>query len=129
MKREIKFRAYSNESGKMMNWDFIKSVNNLTKLLTLDHVYVMQFSGLLDNNSKEIYEGDIVEILNTNQYGKIMSGLYIIEFVDGCYRAILQGDKYSEVYPKCITNNISVEVVGNVYENPDLLRSKKTELK
>ena len=58
--RLFKFRAFSNETKKMMDWDFIKSVNNLTKLISLNHVDVSEFIGLHDKNGKEIYEGDIL---------------------------------------------------------------------
>ena len=58
--RLLKFRAFSNETKKMMDWDFIKSVNNLTKLISLNHVDVSEFIGLHDKNGKEIYEGDIL---------------------------------------------------------------------
>jgi hypothetical protein len=56
----LKFRAFSNETKKMMDWDFIKSVNNLTKLISLTHVDVSEFTGLHDKIGKEIYEGDIL---------------------------------------------------------------------
>jgi len=58
MKRKLKFRAYSRINGKMMQWSDIKRLGNLSKLLTLNHVTVMQFTGLVDKNGQEIYEGD-----------------------------------------------------------------------
>lgn len=39
-----------------MDWDFIKSVNNLNKLISLNRVDVSEFIGLHDKNGKEIYE-------------------------------------------------------------------------
>lgn len=43
MNREIKFRAWSKETEKMSDWDFIHSVRNLHKLMTLNHIELMQF--------------------------------------------------------------------------------------
>jgi len=59
---------------------------------------LMQFTGLKDKNGKEIYEGDI---LKHNQ------GNYAIEFIAGAF-------SYDE--------NNELEVIGNIYENPDLLK-------
>lgn len=56
--REIKFKAYNKATHKMMYWDFISKVRNLQKLMCLNHVEVMQFTGLYDCNYNEIYEGD-----------------------------------------------------------------------
>lgn len=58
MKRKLKFRAYSRVNGRMMQWKDIKKFGNLNKLLTLNHVTVMQFTGLVDKNGQDIYEGD-----------------------------------------------------------------------
>ena len=104
--RLLKFRAFSNETKKMMDWDFIKSVNNLTKLISLNHVDVSQFTGLHDKNGKEIYEGDIV----TDGVGK--------------YK-IIYDLKLAGYQPYCIFRDDPenyCEVIGNIYENPDLVK-------
>ena len=88
----------------------------------IDPDTVGQFTGLYDKNDKEIYEGDIIAV-NGRQIGYIVGG------VRGyCYDVIYNpaksnGEKawalYSVVtidYPnKC-------EVIGNIYDNPELLK-------
>ena len=76
---------------------------------------VMQFTGLLDKSGKEIYERDIVkgygyEVRNGHQIRpeRIFA---INDFIKDTYRLL------------CITEGTgeTVEVIGNIYENPDLL--------
>lgn len=114
MKREIKFRAWSKESNKMMNWYFIKSVNNLTKLLTLNHVEVMQFTGLTDKNGKEIYEGDVLKasdsIIEIEYKGRGFEGIYLNK--DEMFNSPIQNNNY-----------LYWEIIGNIYENPELLKT------
>lgn len=77
---------------------------------------IMQFTGLLDKNGKEIYEGDVVRALGAS----VNTG--VVEFqslnsngypVNG-YIANCKGD-WLNIWP-------SGEIIGNIYENPDLLK-------
>lgn len=81
-----------------------------------DNVIVMQYTTLNDKNSKEIYVGDIVRLRGDNE------NLFIIEFSLGSF--VLCSD-FSEDY---IIGNIKtnyIEIVGNIYENPELLEKVK----
>ena len=138
MKREIKFRAkYFDEwyfgiivtrkvkdRGRMRNLYILMGLDNENWIPLNEDQYdtIGQFTGLHDKNGKEIYEGDIIAV-NGMQIG------YIVGDVRGyCYDVIYtpaksNGEKswplYSVVtidYPnKC-------EVIGNIYDNPVLLK-------
>jgi hypothetical protein len=114
--REIKFRAWSREVQKMKNWEFIHSVKNFHKLINLDHVELMQFTGLKDDDGIEIYEGDVVSHLDAEC-------LCVIEFCE----------KSAMFFAKSLCDNIGfdmdrvIKVVGNVYENKTIIKNVKTK--
>lgn len=79
---------------------------------------VGQYTGFKDKNSKEIYEGDILEKSN---YWKIR-----IEYEDGVFwvrdaDGVRYANKILEI-PIAMFNLDEWEIIGNIYENPDLLK-------
>ncbi len=105
MQREIKFRAWSKESKKMIDWDFIHSVRNLHKLMTLNHIELMQFTGLADKNGKEIYEGDVV--IPFSKENRMNKSVIVYEFNQ--FR--IKGDVLYWNW-----DLQQVEVIGNIFE-------------
>lgn len=117
--REIKFRAwgkphYSDEKEKMYYYPKWSTLHNNTVLYFAedneDYVYnsdnntdliLMEFTGLLDKNGKEVFEGNILKDVTNG----------IIEIVEGFDFSF--GWKQNLNYK---------EVIGNIFENPKLLK-------
>lgn len=75
---------------------------------------LMQFTGLKDKNDKPIYEGDI--LVWHNQTGEPDSDIEPVRFEGGCFGC--GNDLLGEL------DLDSIEVIGNIYENPELLEGK-----
>jgi len=104
--REIKFRAWD-ESIKAMDVHLGLITSNLYYEEVIQIKTLMQYTGLKDKNGREIYEGDIVE----NKYR------HKVEFITGCFCV---KDKFGSTTPIFECGDV-FEVVGNIYENPELL--------
>ncbi len=94
---------------------------------------VGQFTGLHDINGKEIYEGDILDT-KTSDY--CPNGYqFICKWIDSGFALIYQGMTYSEKrknpwlnrYPLCKENVKDLCIIGNIYDNPELIKSDEPE--
>lgn len=126
-----KFRAWEKETQTMLDVsliDFKKSVLvgehwefGETNFINFDDVNLMQSTGFRDKNGKEIFEGDIItngqDVMCMKRHNTL--GFYLeqkekVEF--------LAGDIELDDFEEC-AEEISkmVEIIGNVYENPEML--------
>jgi uncharacterized phage protein (TIGR01671 family) len=118
--REIKFRAWDNVD--YMSSPFtIKDVQD-RKIMFTDNCIVMQFTGLKDKNGVEIYEGDIVKYFQP--YSKAWH-THIVKWDNlwACFGLFEEGNKWCKESDWVKIKEI--EVIGNIYENPELLKEKE----
>lgn len=130
MSREIKFRGWDSVNEVMLPVESInfregyvslnEGDNSLTD--TLEMIELMQYTCLKDKNRKEIYEGDILE---RHGYWPIR-----IEYDKGCLMVRdLDEVRYNNLIlnvPICNFESINDwKVIGNIYENPELLEREK----
>ncbi len=84
-----------------------------------DEIKLMQSTGLKDKNGKEIFEGDIVDYKGrkalVSWHGSYASFIY--RFVDELQKRNAEWNPLYLAYMRC-------EVIGNIYENSDLLEDK-----
>ena len=121
--REIKFRCWDVENKEMLDvqeLDYRDSYNGnpmirptmYSDYFDTEEMILMQYTGLHDKNGKEIYEGDIVKIFYyiTNEDETEVERYDIKEI------------KYDEILCKYNIDKFdNLEVIGNIYDNPDLL--------
>ena len=84
----------------------------------------MQSSGLKDKNGKEIFAGDILKVTNKEHWFEIV--FYNEEKAMFVTKEIRKGFNVPEspLYNLFDTSLFAIEVVGNIYENPELLKAK-----
>lgn len=116
-----RYRAWDKENKKMidvdiLNWnngevDFIG--DGITFILKANDIELMQSTGLTDKNGKEIFEGDIVD-----SEGGFTTG--VVEFRSDLGMFVSTLIKYNNFERLCNAHGL-VKVIGNIYENPELL--------
>lgn len=122
MTRPLKFRAWHSgymipvsklihtDDGKDWYWQSEVAFDD-EKPKTLGGIGgLMQFTGLTDRHGKEIYEGDIVRIIADNYAGNNDGDVMSVDFEDGGFA------------PLCNYPDMVCEVLGNIHENPELLK-------
>jgi hypothetical protein len=113
MNREIKFRIWDEDQKCILDWDEIFDTSDFTDAVLGKNRVLMQYTGLRDENGQEIYEGDIMQVQTSEGFGEFSYKFLEVKF-DPYYGWLGFGNMKFTTY--------KYEVIGNVFENPELLK-------
>lgn len=127
MSRVIKFRGIHPEVGVVMDvcvigWmhDEVYFEQGSDVSYQIDDCKLMQFTGLLDKNGKEIFDGDITPYLECSREGKVNAQVYYCEIKAQFRVKWMDGEhELSDNLGNC---NEWFEVIGNIHQNPELIK-------
>lgn len=133
MSREIKFKAWveskCGEPSVMVDVLTLhcypngapERVCDMTKKYK-DDVYditLLQYTGLRDKNGRKIYEGDIIKDYDGD-------GIHTVEYFENCFCLVRmswgEGRDMKKRVPHILEWWDTLEVIGNIHENPELLK-------
>lgn len=126
--REIKFRGYNFTKNKMIPFEKIRPLDyvydgTLDEMIygMKNHLKLMQYTGLKDKNSIEIYEGDIVKFIPSGEYGLVTT------FGSSQNLGIEWENSRTAFFTPMfyLGCESELEIIGNIYENPELLEQEK----
>lgn len=138
MNREIKFRVWDKEKKKMgellsITWQVQGEVTTISSIIVknpsvniagynlyVNHAVLMQYVGLKDKHNKKIYEGDIVKTPEDyDEFGMQAGEINKVVFQFGGFRLFPKYNKDAKGF--WLQDDNTFEVIGNIYENPELL--------
>lgn len=121
-----KFRAWLKDEYRMTDVreitffdDEVQMISDVTDFYTYGEFELMQSTGLVDENGKEIFEGDVLKTYD----GELAKVVWNKELA--CWEAEFLGEivDLSEV-ADVKSNRSDCEIVGNIYEKPELLEEE-----
>ena len=122
-----KIRAWDKVGNEMINYiisiNFVfgyitfDTENVINKKRYFDDITIMQSTGLYDRHGVEIFRGDIVKIIYD---GKPFTGVVVYDLGEADFKATNNHEDYGNNF-QYLTVGESIEVIGNIYQNSELL--------
>jgi hypothetical protein len=127
--REIKFKSYILNNGKVSSviWNpFNDDCESEANKIVIGELlaYGLQYTGLKDKNGKESYHKDLVRLMPPDR-------LYTIEWIEHSWKLLHADPNLNDglgnqlvwgSLSRVVEMGWEIEVIGNIYENPDLLK-------
>lgn len=145
MNREVEYRGFDSREWRYGDLEYnrkddvarihtYKDDGSYNKQYLVDPYTVGEFTGMRDKRGKKIFEGDIVRKRDLT-FGLKFDGVVVYNSEIGCFRihsenngvTMRMGFEASDVYNdgKCtVPVKYDYEVIGNIYDNPELLNKK-----
>lgn len=119
--RDIRFRFWNREQNRFFYADTLQSITFVSKLagnIPLNWMVHQQYTGIKDKRGEEIYEGDILLRKNDNYYQVKwgVTGWWMYQEIGELL------DMYLYQMPIDSIRYIECEIIGNIFENPDLIK-------
>ncbi|MEZ4803069.1 MAG: YopX family protein [Gelidibacter sp.] len=139
MNIEIEFKAKSIENGNWVNGYYLQtgtdnkrksiiyqSNNSSEKMIEVDPVTLSQFTGYNDKNGRKIFTNDIVKIISTYPRVKLEDNEKIVFKGDSFGIEHHSGRVISLSYYFINPSRDSIDVIGNIFDNADLLDNEES---
>lgn len=130
--RNIKFRAFDLDEKKMKTVNSVDFTNelitvydkeSLEHVLSFEDVELMQYTNFNDKNNTEIYDGDIIKFKYPIDR-RIIEKYFVIYSNEQASYVLTKGEETDRVPLYHLNSSNYMEVIGNIYENKELLKCK-----